>query len=191
MDCQQNTKENIVFKIKLLVYTEVSTSAVLHYITRPLHLRAYVLSCNRQQVQQYVLKRHNNTIHKRFLRSKTIKAILSSITRIRLTICIEDPEEAPNIDYAHVKDTEAEETTIADITTTSHPVGSNATSVINLDTSQVNIQQKRNNKYILSINNMPNIQENRKLYQPSITASLPYKKEQKIFQIIIQEKQTI
>ena len=52
---------------------------------------------------------------------------------------MEDPKEAFGVDYAHVKDTEAEETTIADIATTGHPVGSNATSVINLDASQVSI----------------------------------------------------
>ena len=109
-------------------------------------------------------KRHDNIIRKQFFRSKTIKVILSSITRIRLTIHIEDPEEALSINRAHVKDTEVEETTMADIITISHPVGSNAISVINLDTSQVNIQQKRDNKYILSINNMPNIQKSRKLY---------------------------
>ena len=79
------------------------------------------------------------------------------MTRIRLIIYIEDPKEAPSIDYAHVENTKAEETTMADIITTSHPVGSNATSAINLDTSQVSIQQKRDNKYILNINNMSNI----------------------------------
>ena len=82
-----------------------------------------------------MLKRHDNIIRKRFLRSKTIKAIPSSTTRIGLTIYIEDPKEAPNIDYAHIKDTEAEETTIADIITTGHPVRSNVTSVISLNTS--------------------------------------------------------
>ena len=79
------------------------------------------------------------------------------MTRIRLIIHIEDPKEAFSVNYAHIEDTKAEETTIVDIITTSHPVGSNAISVINLDASQVNIQQKRDNKYILSINNMPNI----------------------------------
>ena len=44
------------------------------------------------------------------------------------------------MDYAHKEDTEAEETTIADIATTGHPVGSNTTSVINLDASQVSTQ---------------------------------------------------
>ena len=109
-------------------------------------------------------KRHNNIIHKRFLRSKTIKAIPSSTTRIGLTVCIENPKEVPNINHAHIEDTEAKETTIADIITTSHPIRSNATSIINLDTSQVSIQQKRDNKYILSIDNIPNMQESRKLY---------------------------
>ena len=86
------------------------------------------------------------------------------MTRIGLTICMEDPKETLSVDYAHIKNTEAEETTIVDIITTSHPIKSNAISVINLDASQVSIQQKRDNKYILSINNMPNIQESRKLY---------------------------
>ena len=102
-------------------------------------------------------KRHDNIIHKQFLRSKTIKVIPSSTTRIGLTVRMKDPKEAPSINYAYVEDTKAEETTVADITTTNYPVGSNATSVINLDANQVNIQQKRDNKYILNINNMPNI----------------------------------
>ena len=81
-------------------------------------------------------KRYDNTIYKQFLKSKkTIKVILSSMTRIRLIIYIEDPEEVSGIDYAHIKNTEVEETTIADIITTSHPIGSNAISIINLDTS--------------------------------------------------------
>ena len=84
-------------------------------------------------------KRHNNTIYKQFLRSKIIKVIPSSTTRIGLTVCIEDPKEAPSVDYAHIEDTEVEETTIADITTTSYPIKSNAISVINLDASQVTI----------------------------------------------------
>ena len=82
-------------------------------------------------------ERYDNTIYKLFLRSKkTIKVTPSSITRIRLIIYIEDPKE---VDYAHIKNTEAEETTIVDITTTSHSIGSNATSIINLDASQVSI----------------------------------------------------
>ena len=81
-------------------------------------------------------KRYNNTIYKLFLRSKkTIKAILSSITRIKLIIYIEDPEEASSMDYAHIENTKAKETTIVDIITTGHPVRSNTTSVINLNAS--------------------------------------------------------
>ena len=110
-------------------------------------------------------KRYNNTIHKQFLRSKkTIKATLSSITRIRLIVYKKDPEEAPSINHAHIKDTKIEETTIVNIITTSYPIRSNIISIIYLDASQVSIQQKRDNKYILSINNMPNIQKSRKLY---------------------------
>ena len=79
-------------------------------------------------------KRYNNIIHKLFLRSKkTIKITLSSIIRIGLIIYIEDPEEAFSVDYAYIKNTKVEETTIADIITTSHPVRNNATSIINLD----------------------------------------------------------
>ena len=84
-------------------------------------------------------ERHDNIIHKQFLRSKTIKVILSSITRIGLTIYIEDPKEVPSINYAYIEDTEVEETTIVDIITTSHPIRSNTISIINLDTSQVSI----------------------------------------------------
>ena len=79
------------------------------------------------------------------------------MTRIGLTVYMEDLKEVSGVNHAHIKDTKVEETTVADIATTSHPVGSNAISVISLDASQVNIQQKRNNKYILSIDNMPNI----------------------------------
>jgi hypothetical protein len=82
-----------------------------------------------------MLERYNNTIYKLFLRSKkTIKVILSSITRIRLIIYIEDPKEAFSVDHAHIEDTKVEEITIADIITTGHPIGSNVISVINLDT---------------------------------------------------------
>ena len=158
MNYQKNTKENTVFRIKLLVLIKVLRSAVLHYITQLLYLRAYMLSYNLQQVQQYIPKRYNNIIYKLFLRSKKIiKATLSSITRIGLIIYIKDPEEAPSINHAYVEDTEVEEITIADIITTNHPVRSNTISVINLNTGQVSIQQKRDNKYILNINNMPNI----------------------------------
>ena len=110
-------------------------------------------------------ERYNNIIHKQFLRSKkTIKVTLSSITRIGLIIYIEDPEEALSVNHAHIENTEAEKTTIANIITTNHPIRSNAISIINLDASQVSIQQKRDNKHILSINNMPNMQKSRKLY---------------------------
>ena len=81
-------------------------------------------------------KRHDNTIRKLFLRSKIIKATLSSITRIGLIIRIEDPKEAPSVDHVYIEeDTIVEETTIVDTATTSHPSGSNTISIINLDTS--------------------------------------------------------
>ena len=82
-------------------------------------------------------ERYNNIIYKLFLRSKkTIKVIPSSITRIRPIIRIEDPKEAPSVDYVHIEeDTKVEETTVADIITTTHPVRSNITSITNLDTS--------------------------------------------------------
>ena len=79
------------------------------------------------------------------------------MTRIGLTVRMEDPKEALGVDYVYIKDTKVKETTVVNIITTTHPVGSNAIFIINLDTSQVNIQQKRNNKYILSIDNMPNM----------------------------------
>ena len=48
-------------------------------------------------------KRYNNTIYKLSLRiKKTIKAILSSITRIGLIIYIEDFKEAFNINYIYI-----------------------------------------------------------------------------------------
>ena len=81
-------------------------------------------------------KKYNNIIYKQFLRSKkTIKVIPSSITRIRLIIRMEDPKEVFSVDHAYIEDTEAEEITIVDIITTSHPVRSNTISVINLDAS--------------------------------------------------------
>ena len=87
-----------------------------------------------------MLKRYNNIIYKLFLKNKkTIKVTLSSITRIRLIIYIEDPEEALSINHAHIEDTKVEETTVVDIVTTSHPVKSNAIFMINLDASQVSI----------------------------------------------------
>ena len=80
-------------------------------------------------------ERYDNIIYKQFLRSKTIKVILSSMTRIRLTVYIEDPEEAFSVNHAHIKNTEVKETTVADIITTSYFVKSNTTSVISLDAS--------------------------------------------------------
>ena len=84
-----------------------------------------------------MLKRYDNTIHKRFLKSKkTIKVILNSTTRIRLIIYIEDPKKASSIHHIYIKkDTEVKETTIVNITTTSHPVRSNTISAINRDAS--------------------------------------------------------
>ena len=57
------------------------------------------------------------------------------MTRIRPTVHIEDSKKAFSINYAYIKNTKAEETTITDIITTSHPVGSNTISIINLNTS--------------------------------------------------------
>ena len=86
-------------------------------------------------------KRHNNIIYKQFLKSKKIiKVILNSITRIKLIIYIKDPKEAFSIDYAHIENTKAKETTVVDIITTSYPIRNNIISVINLDTSQASIQ---------------------------------------------------
>jgi hypothetical protein len=83
-----------------------------------------------------VPKRYNNIIYKQFLRSKkTIKVILSSITRIRLIIYIKDPKKALNINYTHIKDTKVEETIIADIITISYPIRSNIIFIINLNAS--------------------------------------------------------
>ena len=82
-------------------------------------------------------KRYNNTIYKLSLGiKKIIKVILSSITRIRPIVYIEDPKEASSVDYVYIEeDTEVEETTVADIVTTTYPVRSNTTFIINLDTS--------------------------------------------------------
>jgi hypothetical protein len=86
-------------------------------------------------------KRYNNTIYKlSFEIKKTIKAILSSMTRIKLIIYIKDPKEAPSVDYIYIKeDTEVEETTVANIITTTYLVRSDIISIINLDASQVSI----------------------------------------------------
>ena len=80
-------------------------------------------------------EKHDNTIRKLPPRSKTIKAILSSTTRIGLIIRMEDPKEALGVDYAYIEDTKVEETTMADIVTTIYPIRSNAISIINLDAS--------------------------------------------------------
>ena len=82
-------------------------------------------------------KRYNNTIYKLSLGiKKIIKVIPSSITRIRPIIYIEDPKEASSVDYVYIEeDTEVEETTIADIVTTTYPVRSDTISIINLDAS--------------------------------------------------------
>ena len=82
-------------------------------------------------------ERHDNTIRNLSLEiKKIIKAILSSTTRIRPIIRIEDPKEASSIDYVYVKeDTKVEETTVADIATTTYPVRSDTISIINLDAS--------------------------------------------------------
>ena len=82
-------------------------------------------------------KRHNNTIRKLFLGiKKIIKAILSSTTRIGLIVYMEDPEEASGVDYVYIEeDTKVEETTVADIITTTHPIRSDATFIINLNAS--------------------------------------------------------
>ena len=82
-------------------------------------------------------KRYDNTIYKLSLGiKKIIKVILSSITRIRPTVYIEDPKETSSVDYVYIEeDTKVEETTVVDIITTTHPVRSNITSIINLDTS--------------------------------------------------------
>jgi hypothetical protein len=53
---------------------------------------------------------------------------------------MEDLKEAFSIDHIHIEeDTEVEETTVANITITTHPVRSDAISIINLNTSQVSI----------------------------------------------------
>ena len=67
------------------------------------------------------------------LRNKNIiKAILSSITRIRLIIRIEDPKKAFGVNYIYIKEnTKIEEITIADIIITSYPIKSDTISTIN------------------------------------------------------------
>ena len=82
-------------------------------------------------------KRYDNTIRNLSLGiKKIIKVILSSTTRIGLIIRIEDPKEAPSVDYVYIEeDTKVEETTVADIITTTYPVRSDTIFIINLDTS--------------------------------------------------------
>ena len=61
---------------------------------------------------------------------------INNNNRIGPIIRIEDPKEAFSIDYIYIEeDTKVEETTMADIATTTHPIRSDATSIINLDTS--------------------------------------------------------
>ena len=58
------------------------------------------------------------------------------MTKIGLIIYIKDPKEASGVDYIYIEeDTKVEETTIADITTTSYSVRSNTIFIINLDIS--------------------------------------------------------
>jgi hypothetical protein len=61
------------------------------------------------------------------------------MTRTGLIVYIEDPKEAFGVNYIHIEDTEVGETTIADIITTTYPVGSNAIFIISLDASQASI----------------------------------------------------
>ena len=81
-------------------------------------------------------KRYSDIIYKQFLKNKkTIKVILSNTTKIRLIRYIENPKEAFNINYIYIKNTEVEEIIRADIITTSHPIRSDTTSIINLNIS--------------------------------------------------------
>ena len=83
-----------------------------------------------------MLKRYDNTIYKQFLRSKkTIKVILSRVTKVGLIIYIKDPKEAFSVDYIYIKNTKVKETTKADIITTGYPIRSNIISIINLNTN--------------------------------------------------------
>jgi hypothetical protein len=85
-------------------------------------------------------KRHDNTIHKLFFGiKKIIKIILSSITRIRPIVYIEDPKEAPGVDYIYIEDTEVKKTTVVDIITTTHSIRSDVMFTINLNASQASI----------------------------------------------------
>ena len=85
-------------------------------------------------------ERYDSIIYKLLFKGKkTIKVTLSSITRIKPIIYIKDFKEAPGIDYIHIEDTKVEETTMADIITTTHPIKSDAIFMINLNASQVSI----------------------------------------------------
>jgi hypothetical protein len=85
-------------------------------------------------------KRYNSITRKLLLKNKKIiKATPSSMTRIGLIICIEDPKEAPSVDYIHIEDTELKKTTIVDIATTTYPIRSNTISATNLNANQVSI----------------------------------------------------
>jgi hypothetical protein len=67
---------------------------------------------------------------------KIVKVTLSSTTRIRLIVYIEDLKEALSVNYIYIKEnTVIEEITIVNIVTTSHFIKSNTISVINLDIS--------------------------------------------------------
>jgi hypothetical protein len=77
----------------------------------------------------------NNRYSNIYLRDTTIIVTLSNITRTGLIVCIKDPKEAFSVDYNHIEDTEVEETTIVDIITTTHFIGSNAIFIINLNAS--------------------------------------------------------
>ena len=58
------------------------------------------------------------------------------MTRIGPIVRIEDPKEAPGVDHVYIEeDTKVEETTVADIATTTYPVRSNTISIISLDAS--------------------------------------------------------
>ena len=61
------------------------------------------------------------------------------MTRIRLIIYIEDHKEVPSINHVYIEDIKAKETIVVNIVTISHPIRSNAISVINLDASEVSI----------------------------------------------------
>ena len=65
--------------------------------------------------------------------SKFYKIYFIFLLNLHTYYYIEDFKEAFSVDYAHIENTKAEETTIADIITTNHPVGSNIIFIINLN----------------------------------------------------------